>query len=287
MPYLAYSQSIENDTIVGKIKLTSISKVNQEESYITFPTDIGNIESLWFEANIKPDFYIRTSKDARLIGVLTPQITIRMYREESFPVRTPSYIPQMTAYYRLSSKKKANSLSAFFKLAHHSNGQDGDFYLENGEINKKTGSFATNYIEAGIIKTNFIKKFNAVQFISTSFEVHPENFTDEELVGLYSLYRWNTIVSFFKLPQENNDLPKKASISLKAKSTWLFGNVQDWNFFEEKRFNIALTFFYHPDFFEDIGFFASFYHGMDYYNIYFNHQITVLRFGIMTEKLKF
>jgi hypothetical protein len=37
----------------------------------------------------------------------------------------------------------------------------------------------------------------------------------------------------------------------------------------------------------DIGFFASFYSGMDYYNIYFNHKITVLRFGIMTDILKF
>jgi len=127
-----------SDTLIDNISLTTITQVNQGESYITFPADIGNIEPLWFEANLNPNFYIRTNKDARLIGVLTPQITIRMYQEESFPVRTPSYMPQMTAYYLINKKSKVNTLTGFFKLAHHSNGQDGDFYLENGDINTKT-----------------------------------------------------------------------------------------------------------------------------------------------------
>ena len=40
-------------------------------------------------------------------------------------------------------------------------------------------------------------------------------------------------------------------------------------------------------FLEDIGFFAQVYHGSDYYNIYFDHQLSVIRFGIMTEILRF
>ena len=67
--------------------LSEISQVNQGNSYVTFPADIGNIEPLWFEANIIPNFYIRQSKNSRLIGVLTPQIMLRMYQEESFPDR--------------------------------------------------------------------------------------------------------------------------------------------------------------------------------------------------------
>ena len=63
-----------------KVDLATIATVNQGNSYITFPTDIGNIEPLWFEANIIPNFMIRESKNSRLMGVLTPQIIIRMYR---------------------------------------------------------------------------------------------------------------------------------------------------------------------------------------------------------------
>jgi len=277
----------ETDSIAPKINLTTIAQVSQGESYITFPIDIGNIEPLIFEGNLNASFYIRTSKNARLIGVLTTQIIIRMYQEYSLPVRTPSYIPQLTAYYRLTKKPNINSLSLMGRLAHHSNGQDGSFYLENGEINTKSGNFSTNYIELGLIKTNFNSYFNAAQFFSTSFEWHPKELTDDDLIGKYSLYRWNTIFSIFKLPVEKTSQEKRASISLKGKTTWMFGDVYDKDFFDIDRLNVSFTFFYHPKFLQDIGLFAQIYHGMDYYNIYFNHQITVLRFGIMTEKLNF
>ena len=121
----------ENKYALPEIGLTTIAQVNQGNSYVTFPVDIGNIEPLWFEANLIPSFYIRKSKNSRLMGVLTPQIIIRMYQEESFPVRTPSYMPQITVYYLLNSITKINSLSLFGKFAHHSNGQQNSFYHEN------------------------------------------------------------------------------------------------------------------------------------------------------------
>ena len=48
-----------------KIPLATITQVNQGNSYITFPTDIGNIEPLMFEANLIPNFLVRKSKDSR------------------------------------------------------------------------------------------------------------------------------------------------------------------------------------------------------------------------------
>ena len=95
----------EYDT-VPSISLTTIAHENQGNSFITFPFDLGNIEPIWFEANLIPNFNIRTSKNSRLLGVFTPQIIIRMFQEESFPVRTPSYMPQLTVYYRLQAKHK-------------------------------------------------------------------------------------------------------------------------------------------------------------------------------------
>ncbi|HDO27180.1 MAG TPA: hypothetical protein ENH02_03600 [Bacteroidetes bacterium] len=279
---------VKNDTI-PEIGLSIISQVNQGDSYITFPTDIGNIEPLWFEANIIPNFNIRENKDSRLLGVITPQIIIRMYREESMPVRTPSYIPQITVYYKLISKANANSLSMFGKIAHHSNGQDGEFLLEDGSVNLKSGDFSTNYFELGIIKTNYNKKFNAVQFFGTSFEVHPPGLSNTSMHGIYGFYRWKTMFSIFKLPVGNSlaSKKKKASISLKGQTNWMFGKINDWSPFSLNRLIISLTFYYHPKFLEDIGFFVQVYSGMDYYNIYFVHQISVIRFGIMTEILRF
>jgi len=276
----------EYDTI-PHIHLATIAHENQGNSFITFPTDIGNIEPIWFEANLIPNFNIRTSKNSRLLGVLTPQIIIRMYQEESFPVRTPSYIPQLTIYYLLSQKDNVNSFSLFGRFAHHSNGQDGDFYLENGEINLKTGSFATNYFDIGIVKTKYSERFNAVQFLSTSLEVHPPKLSIDELEGIYGMYRWNAIFSVFKLQNKSINGHKKASLSVKGKATWMFGELNDKKPIAWRRFIFSLTVYYHPKFLEDIGFFAQVYHGSDYYNIYFDHQLSVIRIGIMTEILRF
>lgn len=287
MVFSLFSFAQEKNDSIPKIELSTLIQVNQGSSYTTFPTDIGNIEPLWFEGNIVPNFVVRSREDSRLTGVLTPQIIIRMFQEESFPVRTPSYIPQITAYYLLSSKAETNSLSLFGRIAHHSNGQEGDFYLENGEINHLTGNFSTNYYELGFIKTNFSSKFNAVQFVSTSIQIHPENLTEPELIGLYSLYRWNTTFSLFKLPTKDLDQKRKANFSLKGQTTWMFGNINDWNNFSLNRLNLSLTFYYYPHFLEDIGLFTQIYHGSDYYNIYFDHEINMIRFGMMTNKLKF
>jgi len=271
-----------------RIALTTIAQVNQGNSYITFPADIGNIETLWFEANLIPNFYIRQSKNSRLMGVLTPQIIIRMYQEESYPVRTPSYMPQITVYYQLRDLEKAKSLNLFGRFGHHSNGQEGSFYLEDNSLNLKSGSFATNFLELGLIVTNINSRFNAYQFFKTSFEIHSEGFIQEELVGIYSRYRWHSAFSIFKLSSKNeaND-PKKPAFSLKGEMTWMFGDYNNLDAISPDRINLKLTFYYHPKFLEDIGFFVQYYHGSDYYNMYFDHRLDVFRFGLMTEKLRF
>ena len=268
------------------ITLAIIARENQGNSYITAPTDIGNIEPLWFEANMVPNFNVRTSKDSRLLGVITPQVIIRMYQEESSPVKTPSYMPQLTVYYNLRKKNQACSLNVFGKIAHHSNGQDGPFHLDNGDVNLENASFSTNYVEVGIIKTDFSDRFNAVKFFSSSIEIHPKGLTIEELHGVYGLYKWNNILSIFKLPNTNGK-EKKASLSLKGKLSYTMGEFNDLNTFDFDRISASFTLYYHPKFLEEIGFFAQIYHGYDYYNIYYDHQRTMLRFGIMTNKLRF
>lgn len=272
------------DTI-SKIELSSIPVVDQGNSYITLPLDVGNIEPLWFEANVIPNFFIRKNSTSRLMGVLTPQIIIRMYQKESMPVQTPSYIPQISVYYTIKQGLTYQSLNAFGRIAHHSNGQDGDFYLSNGDINLLTGNFATNFFELGLIKTNFNSRLREHQFFKTSIEIHPKRWMADELVGQYSGLRWHNAFTFFKV--RYGTLSKRASISLKGEASWMFGKLDNWENVSSERFNYKLTFFYHPPFLNDIGLFTQFYHGMDYYNIYFSHQLNILRFGIMTEILTF
>ena len=80
---------------------------------------------------------------------------------------------------------------------------------------------------------------------------------------------------------------QRANFSVKAETTLMLDNMNNWDTFNIDRLNTSLIVYYHPKFLEDIGFYVQFYHSMDYYNIYFQHQINTIRFGIMTEVLRF
>ena len=288
-----YTNSIVAQTLSDSIvtlNLDKIAQVNQEESYVTFPFDTGNLEPLMFEANVSPNFKIRERKDSRLMAVLTSQIIIRMFDEYSYPVKTPSYIPQIAFYFLTGHKDAANKLTLFGKIAHHSNGQDGNFYTDDGKVNLQSGNFATNYLELGFLQSSYSQNLKAFKFIKSSVEIHPKSWMLEELHGQYSGLRWHNTFLAYKLPMKTNPLPnekQRANFSIKAETTIMLDNFNNWNYFDAKRLNASLILYYHPKFLEDIGFFVQFYHGMDYYNIYFQHQISSIRFGIMTETLRF
>jgi hypothetical protein len=102
-----------------------------------------------------------------------PMVRLRMLQQFSQPVRTPSYMPQLTFqefFYRArdTTAPSVDLVAAQFTLGHHSNGQDActflDQTLQNNEclpqrfdrdaataaVNTRDGSFSTNYFTAGI-----------------------------------------------------------------------------------------------------------------------------------------
>jgi hypothetical protein len=282
---IIYGQEVKDS--IPNLDLARIAKANQSDSYITFPIDIGNIEPLMFEANVNPAFTIRERKDSKLMAVLTPQIIIRMYNEDSYPVRTPSYIPQVSFYYLANKKESLNYTTFFGKIAHHSNGQEDEFYNYDGTINLQSGNFSDNYFELGMIKTSYSNTLKAVRFIKSSFEIHPQSWMSDELQGQYSGFRWHNTFAAFKLPFVNSDKEDRPNFSVKIETTLMLDDYNNLKTFDLDRFSVSALFYYHPKFLEEIGLFVQLYHGMDYYNIYFNHQIDIIRFGIMTETLKF
>ncbi len=282
---LTLAQIGEDSTSI--LDLEKMAQINQGDSYVTFPFDFGNIEPLMFEANVSPSFKIRERKDSRLMGVLTGQIIIRMYDETSNPVRTPSYIPQITFYFLTGNKQASKKLTLFGRFAHHSNGQDGSFFNDDGNINLINGNFATNFAELGFIKSSFSSRLNTFKFFKSSVEIHPKSWMLEELQGTYSGLRWHNTFLAYKLPTGDFNKSRKANVSLKAETTLMLDNINNLNTFDLKRLNASLTFYYHPKFLEDIGLFVQFYHGADYYNIYFQNRLDIIRFGLMTEILRF
>jgi hypothetical protein len=259
-------------------------RANQKESYITFGGGIGNIEPLIFEALVAPYFLLRTSKDAKWGATISPVMYIRMYNEYSFPVRTPSYMPQVTFYRMIGDESKRSLNYLFLNLVHHSNGQDDDFFNEDGSINTLSGDFSTDYLELGAFFTQQLVPFsNTREYFKTSIEYHPDITRVKDLEGRYCFLRWNNSFRVFRFFGSTGSLKldKTPGIQSTLKTTWMFGNINDSGFFDTgERFNISFTIAYRPRVLSDVSFFANFYSGKDYYNMQFDRRLTVLRFGL-------
>ncbi|PYP22798.1 MAG: hypothetical protein DMD55_18690, partial [Gemmatimonadetes bacterium] len=99
-----------------------------ETSYITVLGGGGNIEKLFFEADVAPHFSAGWSRWAL---VVTSKIVLRMRNDSthSAPIRTPSYMPRIAAYW-WGPFRGGNDHGEFvsFTISHHSNGQAGPFF---------------------------------------------------------------------------------------------------------------------------------------------------------------
>lgn len=271
----------------------STIRANQTDSYITFSQGIGNVEPLIFEALVAPYFLLRTSRDAKWGATISSKIMIRMYAEESFPVRTPSYMPEISFYHQLNKSGDDKVKYLFLNLTHHSNGQDGDFFNEDGSINTVSGNFSTNYLELGLfLNQNVVPFSNTNEYFKTSIEYHLNVNRVDELEGRYSFVRWHNNFRIFRFPEYSNAteklmLDKNPAVQTRLETTWLFGDMNDASFFDLKeRFNFSLTIAYRPKFLSDVSLFANFYSGEDYYNMHFYRRIKVFRVGLQAFSFK-
>lgn len=259
-------------------------RANQEDSYITLGGGLGNIDDLIFEALVAPYFLLRTNENARLGATISSPILVRMYNEYSFPVRTPSYMPQVSFYYQASGRSDENVSYLFLTFAHHSNGQDDPFFNEDGSINRHSGDFSTNYVEFGtFFNRQLIPFFNTSEYFSTSLEYHVDVGRSPELNDRYSFIRWHNSIRIFRFPASwtNLRLEKTPRVQTRLETTWLFGDFNDASFFDIKeRLNLSFTISYRPEFLSDVSLFFNMYTGEDYYNMHFDRRLNVFRVGL-------
>ena len=90
----------------------------------------------------------------RFMFLANPRVLFRMSNNESNPIRTPSFNPQVNFYVFLFPRNETSGITrdllyTNLTMAHYSNGQAGAFY-EGNAINTRDGNFSTDYLEQGI-----------------------------------------------------------------------------------------------------------------------------------------
>ena len=262
----------------------------REPSYISPLSGMGNLEPLVFEADIVPYFMLSLNKTNRWGIELSPRFLIRMYNEKSLPIRTPSFMPRATFFYRISTKEKGEDVFAYFSWCHHSNGQDDYFYNEDSTtINTNSGNFSTNLIEGGVFLSHPDRRFPkaVINYVKISALYH--YFQAPELRPLYGRVRFNSdfqsTLNLSKLLRIFGNTSKNPTIhnvllNQSIRIGYIAGKMDDISTFDSKRFVFRYTITFKPSFLNDVTIFAQYYYGQDYYNIYFNRTLSVLRFGL-------
>lgn len=245
----------------------------------------------------------------------TPMVRLRMFNEPSNPVRTPSYMPKLN-FQVFSMKNLVHSDDELEHnrgpvgmwvmqgmIGHHSNGQDGCLFNEQIQVddecttpsipsgtrtvNKETGSFSTNYLNAGVFYKRMHLQNNETRMswaAGTSLEVHPSGFLragaiEEELEELYGTTRvsalsevaWREAWRCAKLrlggavQYIHDPAPEVRKIAVSAEGACVLGPLAGTRW----------------------GFFVRYYSGQDYYNLGFLDNISRLHAGVTFDQERF
>jgi hypothetical protein len=264
-----------------------------DRTYVSFGQGIGNyktnsgikpLKPLIFEGQISPDFLFSLSQKRTAGLAFFPKIVIRMYNEESLPVKTPSYMPSVLFYHRIKSPFKRKIFNFFktedqlafitYRAIHHSNGQNGNYYTVNKDsVNFINGNFSTNAIEVALSWSTIDSGAIGKAFMNGRIAYERQlNFEREK--SLMNNYYYNKIT-----------LESHIIYSRKVKSyitySYMWGtrkfpsrHVLDL-YLSVKPFN-KLT---------DFSVFIRGYFGPDYYNLYYIHQLRTFTLGIIADPL--
>jgi hypothetical protein len=252
----------------------------------------------------------------------TPMVRLRMFDETSSPVRTPSYMPKATiqlARFRnlsLATDRDAPEFKGPIEMwlvdaipfGHHSNGQDGCLFVEearNAEgdcvevvptdvktVNKKDGSFSTNYIEAlvfyGRMGIDSVDVEKAGDFSArwewragAGIQLNPEGYIGGSIKPELS-ERYGPTRILLAASAARRGLWRCGRAAAETKLQFLTNNHPD---VPAVIGQVEAACF--PKGWAGAGIFLRFYGGQDYYNLGFADTITRLQFGVTLQRDQF
>jgi hypothetical protein len=241
-----------------------------------FPVVAGSGNPLVFEAKVCPYYAISWGERQSALVFVFKSI-VRMSREPSVPVRTPSYMPRFIYYNYGQTRDDGVSDFYYIMASHHSNGQEGSFFNADGSVNYENGSFSTNYVEFGFYRYRrpevwgkFWRRFHG----GAAVQIHVDLGRDKGLeildYGFYRLKYWNQL-----------DLWKGAQMSLD--SFVILGPLYDADVWDYKRLGLEVSIRQNWDLLEGFDLLLSCYVGQDYYNIHYPEYLRTIRLGLVTD----
>ncbi len=306
-------QSVEEFRRINEI-YNQLYLYNAEIGYVCPPyTDLFGPRTYTLTADIVPHFFLLAGNHYRGALSFSPRVKLRIMNQESYPIRTPSFMPSVTYHLRISDNtRRYTYLTA--NVTHHSNGQDGPEALPNGMPNLVNGNFATNFVELAYnFGYTFTKAFqvpnnrswglfvrrdttnrNIISYFKIGLQQHFGS--DDFLPGRYGFTRLNFRMNRIRLGQHvirlrtrdgrrartlESYITEKGRFVLSGQ--WIFSRQVDYQPLSVfRQLNLELAYYYRlrSQYANSYLYAAVGYYGQDPYNIYFQDHYAFVRFGL-------
>lgn len=244
-------------------------------------------------ADLAPNFVLFSTPKSPLFAVFTARVKIRLLSSQGAPVKSPSFMPGLTFYYRLNADTyKPQFLS--FGYSHHSNGVRGPSLNPDGSFNRDSGKFTTNFYTLTFYNGKRIDKKDLIiqRYDNLGLEVHAGLFNlglSEGLKDHYGFIRINgsRMYNFAKAEVDPTDKTKKVYQNwqrIRFDFTYIADKYDDYSHFNlKKRLNVSLKYYYQFPFMPDAALMVGGgYRGQDDYNQFFEDSYAYMTIGFAT-----
>lgn len=300
-----YSQEVVLDTLQKRkqqanLAYTSLYKENSAMSYTSPGGEMGAPSKYVINGKLTTNYMVFAPISLPIVFAVNPDFTVRVRKERSAGVRTPSFRLGGTFYVRLTEELKQYKY-AQISFTHHSNGQDESALLSDGTINTKTGNFNTNDLTLAYNFGNFTNSLNGRAnsiHHKVGLEWHKWFNYEPVLIGDYGFTRLNYDFSFRiyqnysnkkggwkkSIADDHTQTLEKEKWRFNAQLSYAVNQYTNQDLFAPKRrLNVEASANYSLPFMQNVFIMASVgYYGEDPYNIYFKDRYAFMRFGLST-----
>ena len=282
------TSKIENYLIVNK----NFNEVyTQNLRLATFGNEYFGPRKTQLTSDLAANFVLFTTPKSPIFFVFTPRINIRLFSAQGAPVKSPSYMPGGTLYFRLNRNfYKPEFLSLSYN--HHSNGIRGPTLNPNGTFNTDSGKFTTNFYTLTYHTGKRIDKADLIinRYDALGLELHSALLGkgySAALAGKYGFVRVNGewIYNIAKAYPDQLDAGKKRFQNWKRiqfNFQYIADKYDNYNNLDlKKRLNLTLKYYYQFSFMQNVSFFAGGgYRAQDEYNIFFQDSYAYFTVGV-------
>ncbi|MDR6942347.1 hypothetical protein [Mucilaginibacter pocheonensis] len=245
-------------------------------------------------ADLAPNFVLFSTPKSRFFAVFTPRVKLRLLASRGAPVKSPSFMPGATVFFRVNEDTYKPKFFSF-GYSHHSNGVRGPSLNADGSFNRDSGKFTTNFYTLTYYTGKRTDKDGLIinRYDNLALEVHAGLFglgVSEGLKDHYGFIRINgsrmyNLAKAYDDPLEKGKKTYKNWQRIRFDFAYIADKYDNYSAVDfKKRLNVSLKYYYQFPFMQSAALMVGGgYRGQDDYNQFFEDSYGYITIGVASD----